>query len=159
MITRLFVLSVLSAVVLSFSGCAKTEAWFGAHKTQFAATGNLIATSAATIAERTVYQAAVSAADAYLKNQNVQGFGDALRGLESSAIANSTASIPDFVMQLRNTWLGPQQHYTDFANQLGTLLQSAASGGGKISQDQLNQIIESAIKGLQTSSPEALKGA
>jgi hypothetical protein len=149
--------TITPLLLVALCGCA----WFSSHKTQFAASGNLLAQEAAAIAERTVYSKGLDAADVVLKNQNVQGFGDGLRTLETGLAPAAIAQIPDFVMRLRQIWLPPQQHYTDLAANLGTLIQAEiarleAQTGRKLTPDETKQVIEGVIKGLQTSQPAAL---
>jgi hypothetical protein len=148
------------ALVTLLSGCATQRAqvntwWNSSGKTNLEATGALLAQQAATIAARTVYAKGLSAADIVLKNQNVQGFGDGLRELESGLASAAIGQIPDFVMRLRQIWLPPQQHYTDLAAHLGTLIMTEtarleAQSGRKLTSDEAKAVIEGIIKGLQS---------
>jgi hypothetical protein len=142
-------LSLIAVLCPLITGCA----WFTGHKTQFAASGQLIATQAAAIAEKTVYSKALDAADGLLKGNNVAGFGDGLRSIEGTVSAQAIGQIPDTVMQLRQIWLGPQNHYTDLAAQVGQLIANTHP----TTNAQLNSAIEGVIAGLQKP-PPALVG-
>ena len=145
-------------LALLFTGCATQRAklatwWSGSGKADLTATADLIASEAQQIAVNTVYSQATNAEDALAKNFNVQGFGDALRALEGGAVTAGTAQIPDFVMKLRNIWLGPQNHYTDLAASVGSLIETKFKQLHPTSNAQVTNIIEGVIAGLQTPPP------
>jgi hypothetical protein len=150
------VASLLNACVANpVSGVTSTVgSWFGSHKTQLRDSGKVVVSEVAGIVEQTVFSVATDALDVALKGNNVSGFGDSLRSLESTGTQTAISKIPDTIAQLRQIWLPAQSHYTNLANQLGTYLQKELAG--KTSGEQ-TAIIEKVIQGLQ-SPPQALQG-
>jgi hypothetical protein len=149
--------------VLFLTGCTwdqvkhpvqSTAAWYGGHKTQLSETAQLLAQQAAQIAEKDIFSNAQSAEDAVLKSWNVQGFADAGHTLEAALPTLAIQQIPSFVMGLRQIWLGPQDHYSKFAADLGTVLQKNIAAeetklGRKLLPNEVNQIVEGLIQGIR----------
>ena len=164
---RTFIFSPLVAVLL-FTGCATQRAeiksWWGANgKADLKATAALVAQEAQTIAENDVFSNAASAEDAILKQNNVEGFASAGHELEAALPSLAIAQIPDFVMKLRDIWLGPQNHYTKLAADVGTLIENNLQSeqtklGRPLLPAEANQIVEGVIQGLSTATPAAVSG-
>jgi hypothetical protein len=168
---QLFLVLLLIGCSVTLPGCQnggfhpikKAEALYGGHKAQLAQTAQLVAYEAQQIVEKDVFSNAQSAEDAVLKSWNAQGFADAGHTLEAQLPTLAIAQIPDFVMQLRQIWLPPQQHYTNMAADIGQLIVDNIQAeekklGRKLLPDEETQIVEGVIQGLRTAQPQALNG-
>lgn len=166
MIHRLLAFA-LCPLLLALNGCstvkkeeAKVAAWYhSTGKANLQATAALVAQQVGELAEQDVFSNATSVIDSVAKQQNVQGFAEAGHTLEAALPNLAISQIPSFIMGLRQIWLGPQDHYTKLAANVGqtvvdTINAESAKLGRPLIPAEETQIIEGAIQGLSTATPQ-----